>query len=340
MRKIHVLLLMGVEAILLCAGVAVASRNSSGTMSAISGPYVAGTVISAATINARFADIESEITDSLDRSGKGPMLAPMRLTNGTVALPSLTFDSDTDTGIYRVGADNPAVTVGGTKVQEWTSNGLRAANGAVATPSLSFINDTGSGLYRIGSTDIGFAINGVKVQEWNADTTTTKVGDKLSLWGSTPTIGFNLYNNGSNRYMTTNLAGALTLDTTNGFIFYSAPSGTADAVATLTERLRVNASGATFSTGIGADGSGFKHQSVAGCATGAAAGATCTSVLTWTSTFADTSYQAQCTCNATTSGHPVIESYTIAAGSITITTTALTAAAAQCAVITCVAEHN
>jgi hypothetical protein len=228
---------------------ATASRNSSGTMSAINGPYAAPNVISSSAINARFSDIESEITDSLDRSGKGPMLAPMRLTNGTNAAPSLTFDSETTAGLYRVSSGILAMTFNGTESSRWTTNGIRAANGAVATPSLSFLNDTGSGLYRIGASDIGFAINGVKVQEWNADTTTTKVGDKLSLWGSTPTIGFNLYNNGSNRYMTTNLAGALTLDTTNGFIFYSAPSGTADAVATLTERMRVNTSGVTIGSG-------------------------------------------------------------------------------------------
>jgi hypothetical protein len=49
------------------------------------------------------------------------MLAPLPLSNGTVAAPSLTFASDPDTGLYRIGANNPAIAAGGVKAQEWTA---------------------------------------------------------------------------------------------------------------------------------------------------------------------------------------------------------------------------
>jgi hypothetical protein len=64
----------------LCVGAA-ASRNSSGTMSAANGPYVGGTVINVSQVNSRFADIESEITDSLSRSGKGSMTAALKVAD-------------------------------------------------------------------------------------------------------------------------------------------------------------------------------------------------------------------------------------------------------------------
>lgn len=44
--------------------------------------------------------------------------------NGTVSLPSITFASDTDTGWYRIGANNPGLSAGGTKVIDAKSTGV------------------------------------------------------------------------------------------------------------------------------------------------------------------------------------------------------------------------
>jgi hypothetical protein len=130
MRKIHVLLLLGVEAVLLCAGVAVASRNSSGTMSAINGPYVAGTVISATTVNARLADIETELTDSASRSGKGGFTAPVKAADGSNAAPAFTFTSDPDSGVYRGGANDVRIAVGGADAVTVTATAITLASKA------------------------------------------------------------------------------------------------------------------------------------------------------------------------------------------------------------------
>jgi len=46
------------------------------------------------------------------------------LADGTAAAPSLTFGSDTNTGIYRVGADTLGIAAGGVKVGEFGSNGI------------------------------------------------------------------------------------------------------------------------------------------------------------------------------------------------------------------------
>lgn len=101
---------------------AVASRNSSGTYSLPSGnPVVSGTPISSTWANNTMSDVGSELTLSLDRNGRGAMLAPLQCSAGTVAAPGLTFSGDTDTGLYRIGANNPAITANGVKVQEWSA---------------------------------------------------------------------------------------------------------------------------------------------------------------------------------------------------------------------------
>lgn len=133
----------------------VASRNSGGTYSLPSGnPVTSGTPISSSWANTTLSDLASEVTLSLDRNGRGAMLAPLQCSSGTVAAPSLTFSSDTDTGLYRIAANNPGIAAGGVKAQEWTTTGstfplaLTTAAGLTATQSTtngSAITATGNG---------------------------------------------------------------------------------------------------------------------------------------------------------------------------------------------------
>lgn len=57
-------------------------------------------------------------------TGNGTAGSNVKLSNGTVALPSLSFYSDTDTGIYRIGANNIGVGVNGAKVLDIGTTGL------------------------------------------------------------------------------------------------------------------------------------------------------------------------------------------------------------------------
>ena len=89
--------------------------------------------------------------------------------NGTVAAPSLTFASDTDSGLYRIGANNIGVGVNGAKVLDVSTTGLGVVgkilngDGTVALPAFSFTSDTDCGWYRIGANNIGCSVNGAKV---------------------------------------------------------------------------------------------------------------------------------------------------------------------------------
>lgn len=73
--------------------------NGSGTFSIIN-TFVPNTTILSAAVNQNFSDIATGLTDCLTRDGQAGMTAPLKLTNGTAAAPSLTATSDTATGAY------------------------------------------------------------------------------------------------------------------------------------------------------------------------------------------------------------------------------------------------
>lgn len=108
----------------LVAALATGTRNSSGTHSLPAGnPVVSGTTISSTVHNATMSDISTELTNSLDRQGRGAMLAPLQCYDGTAAAPGLTFDGDPDTGLYRVGANTLGWSAAGVKMGEASPSG-------------------------------------------------------------------------------------------------------------------------------------------------------------------------------------------------------------------------
>ena len=107
----------------LFSAAAFAARNSTGTFSLYTpgNPVNTGTTISSSWANNTLSDIGSEITNSLDRSGRGGMLAALRGIDGTVASPAFSWTNEPGTGFYRIGAGDIALSILGVKVVEWTS---------------------------------------------------------------------------------------------------------------------------------------------------------------------------------------------------------------------------
>ena len=125
-------------------------RNASGTYSLPSGnPVSSGTLIDANWANNTLNDLANEVTDSLSRSAEGGMLAPLRLTDGVQATPSLAFTNEPSSGLYRAGTNDAWFVSGGNQVMQFTSSGVvgRLAAGAVGTPSLTFFGDLNTGLW-------------------------------------------------------------------------------------------------------------------------------------------------------------------------------------------------
>ena len=177
--------------------VATAARNASGTMVKINGPYTAGTTISSSIINNRYADIESEITDSLSRSGKGGMTAAILGSDGTVVSPAYSWTSEPGTGLYRIGAGDVGFAVSGVKKHEWIATGETItgtlavsglstfADGVVGLPGISFGAENTSGFYRNAAADLRLSVTNTNVQRWGINYSIFPTGTGLRLDGTT-----------------------------------------------------------------------------------------------------------------------------------------------------------
>jgi hypothetical protein len=100
-------------------------RDPSGNYELPSGnPVVSGTVVSSAWANPTIADLAQAIADSLDRYGRGGMLAPFKFADGAVAAPSMTFDSEPTTGFYRAGQYDVRLAIFGEDILRFTPAGV------------------------------------------------------------------------------------------------------------------------------------------------------------------------------------------------------------------------
>lgn len=97
-------------------------RNSSGTYTLPAGnPVVPNTLIDTNWANPTMSDLGAALTDSLDRNGRGGMLAPLKLADGTVTQPAFAFNSESSTGLYRPAAGTFNVAVLGALITSFTS---------------------------------------------------------------------------------------------------------------------------------------------------------------------------------------------------------------------------
>jgi hypothetical protein len=126
--------------------VAVASRNSAGTYSLPAGnPVVSGQPISSSWANTTLTDLATEVTNSLDRNGRGAMLAPLQLSTGSCAAPSLTFSADTDVGLYRAGANDARMCVASTALAKYTATGVTFLEAVASEKGFTATQSTANG---------------------------------------------------------------------------------------------------------------------------------------------------------------------------------------------------
>lgn len=87
------------------------ARNGSGVF-AVPHAVLVGTLRSSADANENFEDIGDEITNSLPIDGQAAMSGQLKVSNGSVTQPGLSFGSDTNVGLRRRGNDAMAWVVG------------------------------------------------------------------------------------------------------------------------------------------------------------------------------------------------------------------------------------
>lgn len=82
--------------------------------------------------------------------------------SGTAAIPSITFDSDLDTGIYNSGPNQVSVTTSGTERLRIDSAGQieSVSLGTAATPAFSFTTDPNTGIYSPGADELAIGTGG------------------------------------------------------------------------------------------------------------------------------------------------------------------------------------
>lgn len=106
--------------ITLFAGLAWSARNSSGTYTLPAGnPVVTGTIIASQWANLTMSDIATELSNSLDRQGRGAMLAELQLFSGSAAAPGIGWSAELGTGFYRGSTNDISVTDRGTQWAEF-----------------------------------------------------------------------------------------------------------------------------------------------------------------------------------------------------------------------------
>lgn len=108
------------------------SRNVSGVMTLVAGnPVVPGTDIEADWANSTMSDIANELTNSLDRSGRGGMLAQFKAFAGTQTAPGWSWSLEPRSGVYRAGAGDFRFVIDGVEVATLNSGGINTAIGYI-----------------------------------------------------------------------------------------------------------------------------------------------------------------------------------------------------------------
>lgn len=165
-------------------------RNSSGNYTLPAGnPVVPNTLIETAWANPTMSDIGSAITDSLDRSGRGAMLAPLLLVAGSEAAPALAFTSESTSGFWRVGANIIGLALAGVERMRWTTAGptvigtLSVVGAISSTSSLSGTSLNLTTTLTVGQTA---TFNGNTVIG-NASSDTLTIAPNTVTWSNDPT---------------------------------------------------------------------------------------------------------------------------------------------------------
>lgn len=117
-------------------------------------------------------------------------LQPVRAIDGSAGTPSFSFFSDSDTGLYRVGADQIGIATGGAvriavSTASLTANiPFRLADGTVGAPSYAFDNDNDTGFYKFGLDDIGISTGGNLAARFGGGATPFFVSPQIFLTSS------------------------------------------------------------------------------------------------------------------------------------------------------------
>ena len=112
-------------------------RDATGNFTLVSGnPVLPGEIVASSYINSTFSDVAQTLTESLDRLGRGGMLAPFRFSDGNVSAPGATWSNEPSSGFYRSGSGEIRASVLASNVMRWTTSGVDVFDGGSWKPVL------------------------------------------------------------------------------------------------------------------------------------------------------------------------------------------------------------
>lgn len=147
-------------------------RNAAGVYSLPEPAVVPDTTIEANDENSTRSDMATELTNSLDRNGRGGMLAPFRIADGLVATPGLAFLNEINSGLYRAGANDVRLAIAGVDVMKWLPGGvtipqpltLQTVSNSGMLDMARYTNDTASThLEMRKSRGVGMGVHGILI---------------------------------------------------------------------------------------------------------------------------------------------------------------------------------
>lgn len=112
----------------------------------------------------------------LELDGTGTMTGPVLASDGTVSAPGIAFGSDTNSGFYRIGADNFGAAVNGTKILDVDASGIDVTGAMAATGAVSGTTGTFTGAITMQTRLVDAFPSGTKMvfQQTSAPTGWTK----------------------------------------------------------------------------------------------------------------------------------------------------------------------
>lgn len=178
-------------------------RNSSGVYTLPAGnPVVTGTTITSSWANPTMSDLANEVTNSLDRAGRGSMTGQLKAIDGTVSAPGMTFGAELSSGWYRSAAGVVRLSILAAQVAQFNASGLElvgkvgVGDGAVGTPSIYAVADPDSGWYFSGANEVSGSAGGVQAFKFDATTVTSVLPHLLAAGtAAAPALAFSADSN-------------------------------------------------------------------------------------------------------------------------------------------------
>lgn len=117
-------------------------RSATGVYTLPQAAFVAGTTISSAAVNSNLADIATALTGSLPVNGSTGMTGQLKLPDGSVSVPALSFSNELTTGFNRPAAGQLGVVVGGSQIGYFNGAGFQGPGSTPVGSVMHFASAT------------------------------------------------------------------------------------------------------------------------------------------------------------------------------------------------------